>query len=67
MNLSLFDNIIVNKKNIHSLGGSGIRDGYEKLKYDNNLDHLNFLECLLSYILLIPINIFQKIYLFLKR
>jgi len=67
MNLSLFSNIIVNKKNIHSLGGSGIREGYEKLKYDNNLDHLNFLEFLLSYILLIPINIFQKIYLFLKR
>ena len=67
MNLSLFNNIIVNKKHIHSLGGSGVRESYEKLKYDNNLDHLNFFEFLLSYILLMPLNFFQKIYLIVKR
>jgi hypothetical protein len=67
MNLNLFNNIIVNKKHIHSLGGSGVRESYEKLKYDNNLDHLNFFEFLLSCILLMPLSIFQKIYLFVKK
>ena len=67
INLNLFNEISVDKKQIHSLGGSGVRDGYKNLKYDDNLNYLNFFEFSLSFILLMPLNIIQKIYLFVKK
>lgn len=67
INLNIFDKIAVDKKQIHSLGGSGIRESYEQLKYDKNLHYLNSFEYWISFILLIPLNIIQKIYLLVKK